>query len=216
MDIKRLLRISSIIFLAVILMTGLASCRLAASDGPEATEAEEFPIPGDTEQAPQVETVPTATAQAGQAEATAAVVEAATQPVAITETPEPPSPTSAKPVYVKATPGIPSQYVLKAGEFPFCIARRFDVNQYELLAINGLSLKSYTYVGMTLKIPQTGNHFDGDPSLKGHPAEYTVKAGDTLEVIACKFGDVSPEMIALQNDLKSPYKLTAGQVLIIP
>jgi hypothetical protein len=50
------------------------------------------------------------------------------------------------------------------------------VNQYELLNINGLTLNSKPQVGFTLKIPQTGNNFSGDISLKDHPTNYTVNA----------------------------------------
>lgn len=211
MEIKRVLRITSLILVVVMLVTSLSACRLPASSGPEEA-TEEFPVPGE-EQPSDIETAATATLQASQPGAAGGDTN---QPVAVTETPLPPTATATQPAYVQPTAGIPKEHVLKYGEFPFCIARRFDVNQYELLAINGLGLNSPTYVGMTLKIPQTGNHFEGDPALKAHPANYTVKAGDTLESIACKFGNVSPDMIALQNGLKAPYTLTSGQKLVIP
>ena len=95
-------------------------------------------------------------------------------------------------------------------------ARRFNVDQYELLNINGLGLSSNVYPGTTLKIPQTGNTFAGENTLMNHPTTYKIKAGDTIYSIACAFGDVSPDMIALQNNLQAPYSLTAGDVLIIP
>lgn len=213
MEIKRLFRILSAVFLVILLAASISSCRLAASEGPEETAVEELPVPGETEEPAEIEIVPTATVQASVVKTK--VVEP-TQPVAITETPLPATATATPPVYVQVTPGVPTEYELKYGEFPFCIARRFNVNQYELLAINGLGLNTPTYVGMIINIPQTGNPFDGEPTLKDHPAEYTVRSGETLEIIACDFGDVSPDMIAMQNNLEAPYTLTAGQVLIIP
>jgi LysM repeat protein len=114
------------------------------------------------------------------------------------------------------TPGLPSSYTLQKGEFPFCIARRFDVNQYELLDINGLGLNSKPQVGFNLRIPQTGNPFSGDRSLQDHPTTYTVAAGDTIYSIACKFGDVDPMSIAIANDLDAPYNLEAGDRIHIP
>ena len=214
METKRLFRITSVILLAVMLVTSLSACRLAASEGPDDAASDEFPVPGEQEGQPSdFDNAATATVQAGDSGAAGG---GSNQPVAVTETPVPPTATAVPPAYVQATPGIPTEYVLKYGEFPFCIARRFDVDQYELLAINGLGLNSPTYVGRTLKIPQTGNHFDGNAALKNHPAEYKVKAGETLEIIACKFGNVSPDMIALQNGLEAPYTLTTGQILIIP
>jgi LysM repeat protein len=184
MKIKRLLRITSFILLVVVLTTSLSACRLAASSGPEGAATEEFPVPGTTESPSDIEIAATATVQAGENAGGGS-----NQPVAVTETPLPVVPTNtAEPVqYVQATPGIPTAYVLKYGEFPFCIARRYNVDQYELLAINGLGLNSPTYVGMTLKIPQTGNHFDG-MLRQSSSANYTV-AGETpdhrLQVRQC-------------------------------
>ena len=39
-----------------------------------------------------------------------------------------------------ATPGLPASYTIQKGEFPFCIARRFNVNPNEMLQITGLAL----------------------------------------------------------------------------
>ena len=129
-----------------------------------------------------------------------------------------PSSADSQPAAIKITPtpGIPSSYTLQPGEFVYCIARRFDVNPFELLSINGLSTSSVVRGGTTLRIPQTGNHFPGERSLKAHPTQYEVPGGENIYEIACKFGDVSPDMIALANGIKSPYTLTAGQVLNIP
>jgi LysM repeat protein len=111
---------------------------------------------------------------------------------------------------------VPSSYALKKGEFPYCIARRFDVNPSELLSINGLSSASVVRAGMTLIIPQTGRPFPGYRALRAHPASYTVGSGDTIYTIACFFGDVDPNAIAVVNGLTSPYNLAYGQVLQIP
>jgi LysM repeat protein len=66
-----------------------------------------------------------------------------------------------------------------------------------------------------LKIPQTGNPFDGERTLHEHPTTYKIQDGDTLYTISCYFGDMSPDLIALQNNL-STYDLPVGEVLIIP
>jgi LysM repeat protein len=106
-------------------------------------------------------------------------------------------------------------YTLQQGEFPFCIARRFNVNQSELLVLNNLAVDSLVGPGTELKIPQTGNPFDGTRALQEHPTIYTVQEGDTLNSIACSFGDVSPELIARQNNLSSN-EVKAGAELVIP
>jgi LysM repeat protein len=107
----------------------------------------------------------------------------------------------------------PATYTLQKGEFPFCIARRFDLNQAELLALNGLNLDSKPGVGTVLKLPKTGNGFVST-GPQSHPTDYTVKSGDTTAV-ACQ-SRMSADMIILQNNLQSPYNLSSGQKLRIP
>ena len=206
-------------------MVGLTSCVLPASKGPQTAKgtSDGFPVPGGTEGTSgiNVSTFATQTAQANPL----VIIETAGLPVSTstsqnpeaTSVPEEPTPTEAPIVYVTATPGgPPSTYTLELGEFPFCIARRFDVSLTELLSINGLTLDSYFYAGQELKIPQTGNTFEGNRSLHDHPSTYKIQPGDTLSIIACYYGDVSPDMIALQNSLKSYTDLPVGEVLIIP
>lgn len=131
-------------------------------------------------------------------------------PVFATQTPVPN--TAVPPVSTK-----PTSYTLQEGEYPFCIARRFNVDQSELLSINGLSSSGQYYPGLVLTIPQTGNPFVGARSLLPRPAKYTVLSGDTIYGIACKYGDTDPIVnIAAANNLVAPYTLKTGTVLIIP
>jgi LysM repeat protein len=103
---------------------------------------------------------------------------------------------------------------LKPGEFPYCIARRFDVNPDELLRVNNLSSGEIYYANLTLTIPQSRS-FPGTRALRTHPATYAATAGETIYSIACKFGDVDPGAIASTNSLPGT-TLTASQSLNIP
>jgi len=110
----------------------------------------------------------------------------------------------------------PATYTLQRGEFPYCIARRFDVDPDALLSLNGLSSGNIYYPNLTLKIPQSGN-FPGTRALRNHPASYTVPSStDTVYGIACLFGDVDPAAIAQANNISVGAALTAGQQLSIP
>jgi len=111
---------------------------------------------------------------------------------------------------------VPANYTLRGGEFPYCIARRFDLDPGELLQINGLGPNTPTSPGLTLKIPTTGNKWPGDRSLKPHPTTYTVRAGDTVYSIACQFGAVDPNAILAVNGIGEGRQLQAGQTLQIP
>jgi LysM repeat protein len=112
--------------------------------------------------------------------------------------------------------GRPASYTLQAGEFPYCIARRFNVNPDDLLTLNGLYDGSIFMAGTTLRIPQTGS-FPGDRALRPHPTTYTVtSSGETFYSIACLFGDVDPGQIAQINGLALGSLLTLGQAVKIP
>lgn len=121
------------------------------------------------------------------------------------------------PITLPISPGKPSTYVLHKGEFPYCIARRFDVHPAQLLAASGLADGSAVPSGSTLSIPESGSPFPGDRSLRNHPTTYVVSAShETLYSIACLFGDVDPGMIAAANQIPIEAALVIGQSLQIP
>ena len=172
---------------------GVFATQTAMAIGGE-SPSQETPVPPE-----ETSTAPEATSESA-AEPTAEPTQA---PVA-TAIPVPPP-----------TPGRPSSYTLLKGEYPYCIARRFDVNPLQMLSLSGLSAGGSYPPGTVLRIPQSGS-FPAGRSLKSHPATYTVKANDTINSIACDYGDVDPNAIAIANGLSAPYKLTAGQTLQIP
>jgi LysM repeat protein len=133
-----------------------------------------------------------------------------TTPVAVVSTPSGPTATPV-PAGVR-----PSSYTLQNGEFPYCIARRFNVDPDALLSASGLTSPDLYYSGLTLTIPQSGT-FPGARMLATHPTTYTVSSSDeTIYSIACKFGDIDPATIASANNIASSAKLTTGQQLQIP
>lgn len=112
----------------------------------------------------------------------------------------------------------PTSYTLQKGEFPYCIARRFNVHPQDLLTLNGLSSAAgqVYHPGLVLQIPQTGRPFPAARALRTHPTTYTVPDSQaTVYKVACYFGDVDPQAIMQQNGLTSP-QLAANQVLQIP
>lgn len=129
------------------------------------------------------------------------------------------TPAGTYPAVPSATPGLPASYTIHEGETAFCIARRFNVDPYELLDLNG---KSSEYLAMPddiLKIPTSGKKFPGERALHPHTANmmFTVKAGQTnVFFVACYFGDVDPNAIIFANSLTAPYSVAPGQQLRIP
>jgi LysM repeat protein len=110
---------------------------------------------------------------------------------------------------------VPASYTLHEGEFPYCLARRFNRNPDDILAINGLSNDTIVSPGETLSIPTSGT-FPGPRALLTHPATYTVAGGDTIYSVGCRYGDADPIAIAAANGLSSPYTLTPGTTIRIP
>jgi LysM repeat protein len=220
-EIAKMNKATKSLFVVVLLaaVVVLAGCTLSASrppnDAPTATSELLFmtETPGgeglasdiatQTAQAlqPSVATetpVPAEATQAPAAEATQAPAEQQQQSAAV-----------AVPTLTR-----PGSYTLQKGEFPFCIARRYDLNVGSLLSANGMNMNSKPAVGTVLVIPSSGT-FDGERALRTD-STYTVKSGDTIYTIACYFGDVSPEAIIAVNGLDSSGSVQSGQVLQIP
>jgi len=141
--------------------------------------------------------------------ATTAVVPAATTAVV-------PAATTAVPPTAVPAGFRPASYTLHEGEFPYCIARRYNVDPTELLSMSGLSDGVMYSAGTVLRIPQSGS-FPGDLALRPHPTTYTVTSSDeTFYSIACLFGNVTPEAIAAANGMSVDAALPVGKVLSIP
>jgi len=96
-----------------------------------------------------------------------------------------------------------SVYIVRSGDSLAKIAEMFDVSTNTILWANDLTKGSALQVGQTLIIlPMSG-------------VLHTVVKGDTLNIIAKKYGgDI--EEIALFNDLKISDKLIVGQEVMIP
>jgi len=111
----------------------------------------------------------------------------------------------------------PLNYTLHAGEYPSCIARRFDVDPMELLALNGISNRQTVFTGMVLQIPQSGKPFPAERRLRDHPRIYTVSSEhETLYTIACQFGDLDPQTLAQSNNIPLSTPLFIGRKLSVP
>ncbi|HEY4692042.1 MAG TPA: LysM peptidoglycan-binding domain-containing protein [Bellilinea sp.] len=125
-------------------------------------------------------------------------------------------PTATKPPVVLPTLSRPATYTIQSGEWPICIARRYNLDLNSLLEANNLNMNSSPDPGTVLIIPSTGTWSSGDRALKAHPVDFVVSSGDTINSIACEFGDVDPLAIAAANSIASPYTLTVGSTIRIP
>ena len=193
-------KIVVIVGLLAILLSG---CKLPASTAPETptTEGRTTPIVIQTDtELSETETAPVS--------ANTATLEGEIAAPTSTATPEP--------TIQVPTVTVPAQYTLREGEFPYCIARRFDISIEDLLNTNNLAVDELVSPGTTLLIPQDSS-WEGDGRVRNpHPTTHTVAADETVYSIACFYGDVSPEAIIAVNQLEEPYDLTPGESLYIP
>jgi LysM repeat protein len=214
-------RIALIIAFALIAVLVFAGCQRSAVPAQSAAATPTI-NPADTIAPPSVNATLTAIALENLMNATEPAIMVTAQspadfPTLAAVTPLPPieTPIPTPPLITTPTPGRPATYTLQSGEFPYCIARRFNVNPDELLALNGLTDGQIFQPGLVLKIPQTGS-FPGERARRPHPTTYTVAVNDTIYSIACKFGDVDPIYLASYNNILPPYVLQPGTVLEIP
>jgi LysM repeat protein len=112
----------------------------------------------------------------------------------------------------------PSTYTIQKGEWPICIARRFNLNLSSFFAANGLNMNSRPGIGTVMKTSGMGNwdaSAHGARALRAH-TDYKVSGGETVYGVACYFGDVTPEAILAVNGLSSASDVKAGMTLKIP
>lgn len=209
-----------IVLLVVLIFTlGLTACERSAS-----TTSQVSTTPTGPAVPTAIKSTPLENPTKGTAEVAGAIPTAASQTEPATGTqPTVSAPTATKmPTAVPGTPGPiptltkPATYTLQQGEWPICIARRFDVDHTALLSLNNLAMNYIPPVGFVLQIPTTGSWSYGERARFAHPTNYTVKEGDTIYTTACYYGDVSPEGIIAANGLSAPYTLTPGQTIKIP
>lgn len=183
-------------------------------------------LPGDDINALVADGAQTATAEAETAVAAVAPEdgEAATEEAPAENATDAPTATVTAPVVdptavpPTAVVGKPNTYSLQKGEFPYCIARRFNIDPKELLSLNSLSsTQGQTYYsGMTLTIPQSGAAFPSPRNLRTHPDSYTLNETMSVYAIACLYGDVDPADIVAGNTIADVNNIPSGTTLSIP
>ena len=121
-------------------------------------------------------------------------------------------------------PPVPAYVVhrVRRGESLSVIARRYRSSIRAIIAMNGLRSSRYIKAGWKLKIPTRGTYASvrkaslplSDATVKGTFIEYVVRKGDSLWMIAGRFGTTTKSIQSV-NQLNHT-NLRIGQVLRIP
>lgn len=144
-------------------------------------------------------------------------------------TPVPPTstplPTATKPydpnIFMYGETNGLTTYTLQEGEDLVCLGRRFNISVPQLLAQNGIETPEEMAAGSTVMLPRNPTPWSmmdgyGRQTNVMHPTSYTVQSGDTLFSIACYYGSVRPEEIAVTNQLVLGEPLPTGLTIAIP
>jgi LysM repeat protein len=156
-----------------------------------------------------------------------------------TPTPVTPSPTATMTATITETPTItatttptgPFEYVVQEDDNCTSIAEQFDVDVDVLLAINSLNSSCFITPGQTILIPAPGQELPTVTPLPsdvapGTKIEYTVRANDSLYVLAERYNSTVERIITETNAYRRANDLDeiedenddlfVGDVVIIP
>jgi LysM repeat protein len=96
-------------------------------------------------------------------------------------------------------------YSVVAGDTLYKIARDYNSTVDNIIIYNNITNPNLIYIGQSIIIPLS-------------PPEaiiYTVKAGDTLYLIAKKYGTYVNNLIMFNYSIKPPYTIYPGQQLVV-
>lgn len=107
-------------------------------------------------------------------------------------------------------------YKVRRGDTLSRIAKRHGVRTSELVALNHLRSKHSIRAGQVLVLPG-GSSGPVSVAREEPPAggEYQVRRGDTISIIARRFG-VSERQLVAENNLRSRHRIAVGQRLRVP
>lgn len=102
-----------------------------------------------------------------------------------------------------------STYIVQRGDTLSNIAYRYNTTVSELQSLNDISNPDFLQIGQVIRI-------NGEASnIPEQTSQYTVQPGESLSVIAQRFGTTVSELQSL-NDISNPDYLQVGQVLTVP
>jgi LysM repeat protein len=104
-------------------------------------------------------------------------------------------------------------HIVQWGETLSIIAARYGVTVNAIVSANGISNPNYIYAGQSLVIP--GGSGPSPAPSSGGTTTYVVQRGDTLSVIAARYGTTVNYLVSL-NGLMNPNFIYVGQVLRVP
>lgn len=131
--------------------------------------------------------------------------------------PGPPGHHPGPPPHPGQPPGTVTEYVVQPGDTMFLIAKRHGIPLETLIAANPqIRNPDLIFPGDVIRIPRRGHPVP--PPHGGMPGgrRYIVVKGDTIIIIAGRFGISPSELVAFNPGLTLESSLSPGQVILIP
>lgn len=100
-------------------------------------------------------------------------------------------------------------YVVQRGDTLRLIATRYGITWQDIAIVNNLPNPNRIYPGQVLVIPRSS------VPVEPVPQYYVVRHGDTLRLIALRYG-TTWQALTIANNLANPNLIHAGNVLVIP
>jgi LysM repeat protein len=112
-----------------------------------------------------------------------------------------------------------SCYIVQSGDTLKIIAARYGTTWDAIARLNNIYNYNLIYVGQCLRIPGGGEYHPG-PGPRPHDdgyysSYYTVQRGDTLRIIANRFGTSVYTLLSLNPNIWNPNIIYSGMVLRI-
>jgi len=107
------------------------------------------------------------------------------------------------------------QHRVASGDTLWDIARKYDVSVDALVRANGLRSGNFIRVGQVLNLPVDAETARVAASVTAEDGSYAVRRGDTMAVIAKRFG-VTTSALLSANSLSDANRIYVGQSLRIP
>jgi membrane-bound lytic murein transglycosylase D len=110
-------------------------------------------------------------------------------------------------------------YVVERGDSLSVIARRFSTSVNRLVALNQLPSRHRISIGQRLLLPQDNissqQLIDQAGGAAPEDGEYTVRRGDTVSLIAARYGFTEAELLS-QNGIQDRNRIYPGQQIRLP
>jgi LysM repeat protein len=110
------------------------------------------------------------------------------------------------------TTTVKANYTVKSGETLSELAERYGTSVQRLMELNNLRSSQDLWAGSRIQVPVTRTAAAAKPAVNKNATQHKVQSGETLSVIAQRYGISTQSLIAI-NKISDPNQVDVGQTL---